>query len=444
MRIILIVIFFISFAFPATSQVIRNIDFYYTLDKQVYQGVLNTKYSLFYENNLIEIPEFIDYELYDYEKLNLEIKIQSVRFARTDHNERIKIIIGSDNIDISDGLTKTTSSDKNIYFRSSYKPTAFTFQFEDVETATPSLAAFAFFIADIEASYAEMLESDSLKFGFGAWLESYTIVPKFSLEDESDISSGSLIVRILLEGLNETFGELSYEGAHLLKAEKYTAFESKISEGSKKLNELPYANKGASVTPKTDYDKIAFQNAVSENTIFSYQGYINEYPSGKYTSDARRKIVNLTPFVIEVTHSLEEIYKVHNIRFIQGVGGSFPKTIISDNGDWAIKTEWLDSKNVAIKIPQGRSTQVRFQLGSKDTTLVLSNEEEVIQDIEFTDTSSVEPNSTIKNNSTLLDTVPEEASKDTSKRYMAILLALPFMLTIGILLYRKHQLEIHE
>jgi hypothetical protein len=95
-----------------------------------------------------------------------------------------------------------------------------------------------------------------------------------------------------------------------------------------------------------DEENRSWQNAQSENTIYSYKNYINDYPNGKHVSEANSLISDLE--AIERKKQEDASKSISNIVFQVQIAASKNKL-----PDWKIKSIYKQIKDVEPKFLEG-------------------------------------------------------------------------------------------
>lgn len=430
--------FVLFFTLQTEAQRRAKVDFYYTVSQQVYKGSFNLNVQFYYNGEYASyFPDIIHYDRFDHSKIQLKVTLSKLTWGRSSHKDRFKLAFGNEINTAGEGLLKTRNS--NIYLRSSSIAKNLRYNFADVSVLTPTGIALGFFVLDKDATYADVANStiaDNKVIGFGAYLESFTLVPSNYVEsEEGELELSASLIDILFDGFNDAFKEISYNVADAIKTGNEEAFLNSITESRSKTSRS-FKERRSTVRPEhaiRDADFRSFQQARSTNSIKAYQNYLQEFPNGRYRQNARSSILALTPFKVDVQSTQGEIYKEYNIVFVEGVGSKQPIMTLTNNDDWGIKEEWKDSKNLLLKLPPERSTSVNFNLGSKDTTMVFSNDH-ILAEGPAEDQPSVQ-------GADDLESKPDEGPslRGSNKPILAMVTAIPFLFVIGLLLYRKYQ-----
>ncbi len=423
------------------AQQSRKVDFYYTYNRQVYKGSVKLTFKFYHNDIYTSYPEIVKYDEYAPKDIQLKLAISDLEWGRKSHSDQLKLAFGEDMNVPLEGIRKTSFT--NVYVRNSSSTRNLSYKFSSLNKLVSSGIALGFVVLRDNATYADVMKSDfsdGKVLGFNFSIQTLTIVPKnYIVTEEGEIEAVWFLSLLLAEDLNKGMTELSYDMAFLLRNEEYLSFEEKFKSTKSKssssfFNESPSKKKKETVI---DYDFNAFQKASKGNSISSYKTYLGKYPNGKYANNANGRIVDLTPFKIKIDTLEEGVFKVHEIRFLEGVGRKKPLTIISDNDDWAIKEEWEGTKKLIVKVPPERKTEVSLNLGKKSKKIELINNTEIEEEIHpknkidsFLTPSNIE-------NGRVADNTGESESR-VNKNLLGILLAIPFVGAIAFLLRKKY------
>lgn len=423
------------------AQQSRKVDFYYTYNREVYKGSVKLTLKFYHNDIYTSYPEIVNYDEYNPNDIQLKLSISELEWGKKSHNDQLKLAFGDDmNVPI-DGIEKTSFT--NVYVRNSSKARNLSYKFSSLNKIASSGIALGFVVLKDNATYADVMNSnfsDGKILGFNFNIQTLTIVPKnYVINEEGEVEAVWFLSLLLAEELNKSMTELSYDMAFLLRNEEYLSFEEKFKSTKSKssssfLNEKPRKKKE---TNFIDYDFNAFQKASKTNSISAYNTYLDDYSNGKYASNAKDKIIDLTPFKIKIETLEEGVFKVHEIRFIEGVGRKKPLTIISDNDDWAIKEQWEGNKKLIVKVPPDRKTEVSISLGRKSKKIELINKAEIEEDIQIENKVDSFIDSSNSKNQQITDS-DEELGNRANKNLLGIILAVPFIGAIVFLLRKKY------
>ena len=437
----------------AYAQRTQKVDFYYVVNDQIQSGSFNIEFK-FYKNDVYDVfPKYIDYGQHQYNTLKIKAVVSDLKWSSFTHSSLFKLAFGNDINTPHKGIGKVTAD--NVYLYSGAGSKEFVYNLKYVNVATYTGIAIGFKVLLENVTYPEAIASTATGkeiIGSGEVSEGILIIPDTpNFKDrKKELENRALIQQGQFDDINTKHLEKSYSYAERLidpnsdKAVLKTEMASKPS--------LKQFNSKIAITEDVDRSVVAadedyraFTDAMLSNTISSYRNYLNEFPDGRYATNVENRIVGLTPFKIDVDTEIDGVFKVHEIRFVDGVGKKRPIATISDNGDHAIKKAWEGYKKLIVKVPEGRETKVKIRLGRKSTSLELKHEEGVYPEEENNIIKNEEleqPSEYDVNNKEAPESIEdkEEEVEPKNKTLLAFLLSIPFLTAIVYLLYRKHQL----
>jgi hypothetical protein len=405
----------------------NRVSFYYTAGKHVFKGSVTIDLSLHRNGNKLPSSQVVDCREYSLQNFEIRATVSNLSWGLNDHKDRYKLAFSDEYVVPGDGLRQKGSG--GMYLGQNKKPETISFELTSFQELSTSGIFLAFFVLDHKATFEDIESStsaDGKVLGFGCYIHPLTLVPpNYNESEEGEIEMYNLFNVIFVNGMNSSMEELSYELAEYVKQGDYKGFERKIEEKGPSSSREVSGGKKTTPIPKqaerADADDRAFKKASIANTAAAYQGYLNEYPRGRYAETAKSQVLELTPFDLQVEEYLEGAFKFYTISFLQGVGTKRPILTLTNNLDWAVKEEWTDHRKVTLKLPPERTVTATFSLGRKSERLELSHGA-----YNFHDTDPEPP-------------VPHEKDTKGNPIAFSLLLALPFLGAIGYLLHKKYR-----
>jgi hypothetical protein len=404
------------------------VSFYYIVGKHVHKGNVKIEIDLYHNGRKLPSADVVDCRKYLPKELDVRVTISAINWGSSTHKDRYKLAFGDEYIIPGDGFRRKGS--ESLYLGGNRQSVSMVFELTSFQGLSTSGLMLAFFVLDQKATFDDIEHSsaaDGKVLGFGSYIHPLTLVPAgYKESEEGEIEMYSLFNTILISGLNSSFEDLSYELADYIKKGDYQGFERKIEEKGQSSYREVSGNKKSTPKPKqtkpADADDRAFKKASTANTVDAYQKYLSEYPRGRHAETAKRQVLELTPFDIQVDESFDGPFKYYTVSFREGVGNARPILTLTNNEDWAVKEEWTGHRQVQLKLPPERTVKATFSLGRKSTSLELAHGE-----FHFSEDKDTKP--------------PASPDADTPNNHVAfsILLALPFLGAITYLLYKKHR-----